>query len=223
MGTHPCARKGSTSKGKEYVYCRYNFPKPLVRLDWDKLAVVTDDEHRPGLRNIHLPRNDPLINSFEEHLLVANLGNIDWRPLLNLWSVLEYVTKYNAKAGAGSKRLATVFEDVLVNICEWEREDGLHDLWRRAIMKSYNQILGGRDYSLLETMHFGLRLPRTRSSFGNVDNISVSNWAPLKRGAALQFSTSTDRASHRSRIELFNERCNLNRSTKVSEEELRCL
>ena len=217
MGTHPCARKGSTSKGKEYVYCRYNFPKPLVRLDWDKLAVVTDDEHRPGLRNIHLPRNDPLINSFEEHLLVANLGNIDWRPLLNLWSVLEYLTKYNAKAGIGSKRLATVFEDVLVNICEWEREDGLHDLWRRAIMKSYNQILGGRDYSLLETMHFGLRLPGTLSSFGNVDNISVSNWAALKRGAALQFSKSTDRASHRSRIELFNERCRWNRSTKISE------
>ena len=90
-------------------------------------------------------------------------------------------------------------------------------------MKSYNQILGGRDYSLLETMHFGLRLPGTLSSFGNVDNISVSNWAPLKRGAALQFSKSTDRASHRSRIELFNERCNLNRSTKISEEELRGL
>ena len=153
-----------------------------------------------------MPRNDPLINSFEAHLLIVNLGNIDWRPLLNLWSVHEYLTKDNAKAGVGSKRLATVFEDVLVNICEWEREDGLHDLWRRAIMKSYNQILGGRDYSLLETMHFGLRLPGTLSSFGNVDNVSVSNWAPLKRGAALKFANTTDRASHRNRVELFNER-----------------
>ena len=92
-----------------------------------------------------------------------------------------------------------------------------------ASYKSYNQILGGRDYSLLETMHFGLRLPGSLSSFGHVDNISVSNWAPLKRGAALQFSKSTDRASHRSRIELFNDRCNLNRSTKISDDELRGL
>ena len=43
IGVHPCARKGSTSKCKEYVDCRYMFSKPLVRLDWDKLAVVTDD------------------------------------------------------------------------------------------------------------------------------------------------------------------------------------
>ena len=135
-----------------------------------------------------LARNDALINSFEEHLLVQNLGNIDWRPLLNLWSVLEYLTKYNAKAGSGSKKLAQIFSDVVMNICEWEREDGLHDLWRRTIMKSYSQVLGGRDYSLLETMHFGLRLPGTISSFKTVHSVSVSNWAPLERGAALTFT-----------------------------------
>ena len=84
-----------------YVYCRYVCPEPLLRLDWSKLATVVDDLHRPGLRNLCLARNDSLINSFEEHLLLMNLGNIDWRPLLNLWTVLEYLTKYTAKAGKG--------------------------------------------------------------------------------------------------------------------------
>ena len=140
-----CSEKGSTSKGKEYVYCRYLFPKDLLMLEWNKLARVADDPHRPGLRNLLMPRNDTLINSFEEHLLLQNLGNVDWRPLLNLWSVLEYLTKYNAKACGGSNKLTRVPSDVVDNILEWERKDGLHDLWRRAIMKCYSQVLGGHD------------------------------------------------------------------------------
>ena len=178
-GVNSCARRGRNSDGKEIVYCRYNFPKDLIALDWNRLGQVVDDKHRPGLRNLLLPRNDSLINSFEEHLLVQNLGNIDWRPLLNLWSVLEYLTKYNAKAGSGSKKLATVFADVVTNVCDWEREDGA-DLWRRTIMKAYSQVLGGRDYSLLETMHFGLRLPGTLSSFGQIHSVSVSDLGPTE-------------------------------------------
>ena len=68
---------------------------------------------RPGLYNLLLARNDLLINSFEAHLLLANLGNIDWRPLINLWSVLEYLTKYTAKTGKSTKQLSTVFDNVL--------------------------------------------------------------------------------------------------------------
>ena len=30
------------------------------------------------------------------------------------------------------------------------------------------RVLGGRDHSLLETVHFGLRLPPTISSYGEV-------------------------------------------------------
>ena len=63
--------------------------------NWDKLAIVTDDEHRPHLRNLHFARNDTLINEYEEELLLEKGGNIDFRALLNLWSVLEYLTKYN--------------------------------------------------------------------------------------------------------------------------------
>ena len=117
-GIHPCARKGRTSTGKEYIYCRYKYPKPLLVLDWDKLAIVTDDEHRPHLRNLHLARNDNLLNEYEEELLLDRGGNIDFGALINLWSVLEYLTKYNTKAGVGSKRIGKVLDDVLSNMFE---------------------------------------------------------------------------------------------------------
>ena len=189
-------------------------------LDWDKLAVVTDDEHRPNLRNLNFSRNDTLINSFEEHLLLDRDANVDFRALLNLWSILEYLTKYNTKAGVGSKRLGKVLEDVLCNIIDWDQEDGVHDLWRRAIMKCYSRILGGRDYSLFECLHFGLRLPGTLSSFGDVQSISVSNRAPLKRGKALRMLKKDDRATYFTKVEFFDARAVLERSALVKEQDL---
>ena len=222
-GVHACARKGSKSEGKEYVYCRYLFPKPLLRLNWAKLATVVDDKHRPGLRNLCLARNDSLLNSFEEHLLLANLGNIDWRPLLNLWAVLDYLTKYNAKAGKGSKKLAHVFSEVLDQICTWDTDNGLHDLWRRMIFKCYSRVLGGRDYSLLETMHYGLRLPATISSFGNVKGVSVSNWSALKHRQQIKFAKAGDRVTHYTKLELFDRRALLARPHSIEDHELQNL
>lgn len=219
-GQHPCARLGRTSTGKQYIYCRYLFPKALLVLDWDKLALVTDDPHRPHLRNLLFARNDTLINSYSEELLLDRYGNIDYRALLNLWSVLEYLTKYNTKAGVGSKRIGKVLEDVMSGIFEWEQEDGVHDLWRRAIMKVYSRILGGRDYSLFETLHFGLRLPGTLSSFGDVSSIPISDWAPLKRGKALKHTRADERATYRTKIEIFDDRQRLERSPNIAETDL---
>ena len=47
-------------------------------------------------------------------------------------------------------------------------------------MKFYSHVLGDREYSLLEVMHFGLRLPGTLSNFGTVVSVSVSNWSTVK-------------------------------------------
>ena len=148
-GSDPCARKGSRTHGTNHVYCRYLFPGLLRFFAQVRGAVVEDDPHRPGLKNLFLLRNDALLNSFEAHLLLANLGNIDWRALLNLWAVLEYLTKYNAKAGKGSQSFKKTFANVTGAIDEFEKDDGLKDLWRTAIMKFYSRVLGDRDYSLL--------------------------------------------------------------------------
>ena len=96
-GSHPCARTHPHRPSE--VICRYMFPKPLVDPTAAASGVVHEDSLRPGLYNLFLARNDSLINSFEAHLLLANLGNLDWRPLINLWSVLTYLTKYTAKSG----------------------------------------------------------------------------------------------------------------------------
>ena len=187
-GSDPCARKGSRTHGTNHVYCRYLFPRFLRFFTQVRGAVVEDDPHRPGLKNLFLPRNDALLNSFEAHLLLANLGNIDWRALLNLWAVLEYLTKYNAKAGKGSQSFKKTFANVTEAIGEFEKDDGLKDLWRTAIMKFYSRVLGDRDYSLLECLHFGLRLPATLSSFGPVHSVSVSDWSTVKPAASLRLT-----------------------------------
>ena len=153
-----CARKKPHSRNPTDVYCRYLFPRDTDI--WTDPAnksegIVTEDPYRQGLFNLFLRRNDPLINNFEAHLLLANLGNIDWRPLLNLWSVLEYLTKYTAKAGKPTKKLTNLFDDIISDICTHDKEDGHSDLWRRTIMKFYNRILGNRDYTLFEVVHYG--------------------------------------------------------------------
>jgi hypothetical protein len=150
----PCYREAKSSTGATYGYCRYLYPRVIRIADEDKHGVVLGDPHRHDLRNLFLERNDSLINNFEEHLLLINLGNIDWRALINLWSVLDYLTKYTAKSGKSSQTLGKMFEEVLDNIFKYELEDNMTDLWRRAIMKFYSRILGDRDYSLFEVVHF---------------------------------------------------------------------
>ena len=214
---HPCAR---VDKKTGEVYCRSLYPRDIYTPTPEKPGKIVDDPHRPDLRNLFLKRNDEFINNFEIHMLLANIGNIDWRPLINLWSVLDYLTKYAAKAGKGSKKLGKVFGSVLQQIHDWEREDGLTDLWRRTIIKFYNRILGDRDYSLLESIHFGLRLPGTLSSFGDVHNISVSNYSVVKNRQHLKYTTSQDRATYLNKTELFNLRSQLGRSAHITDNDL---
>jgi len=222
FGADPCARKKRGAGGAEdTVHCRYLFPRPLVVPTDDAPGAIFSDPHRPGLQNLALPRNDTLINSFEEHLLLSNLGNIDWRPLINLWSVLEYLTKYTAKAGKPTKHVGALFEDVVHRIMSFEEEDGAHDLWRRAIMKFYNQMLANRDYSLLEVLHFGLRLPGVVSSLGHVRDVSVSHWTALRRGADLARVAPGDRCTARNKLELFGARSSLTRPSTVHVDDLR--
>ena len=73
-------------------------------------------------------------------------------------------------------------------------------------MKFHSTILGDRDYSLLETVHFGLRLPPTLSSFASVVSCSVSNYTSIKRGRALRNTGEGEPATTRSKLQCFNER-----------------
>ena len=106
------------------------------------------------------------------------------------------------------------------NISDWGQGDGLHDLWRRTIMKCYSQVLGGRDYFLFATMHFGLRLPGSISSFGDAHSISVSDWAPLQKGKSLKNTKQHERATYFTNIEMFYNSGLLDRSPLIDEQDL---
>ena len=174
--------------------------------DEDKEGVILQDPHRPDLYNLFTSRNDPLLNNFEEHLLLMNLGNIDWRPLLNPWAVLEYLTRYNAKSGKGSRSIGIVLEEVVKRLLDWEPEDGLKDLWKTTIMKFYSKLIGGRDYTLFEVVHFGLRLPGVVSSFGNIESVSVSGWSTVRSRRAMKKLEISDRATYWHKLEKFDKR-----------------
>ena len=134
-GRDPCARKLRRRGEREQVYCRYLFLLEHVLATVNHLGHVRVDPYRQNLLNLFLGRNDSLLNNFEEHLLLMNMGNVDWRLLINLWSVLEYLSKYTAKIGKATHHIGKLFGDVAATVCEFEQEDGVHDLWRRTIMK----------------------------------------------------------------------------------------
>jgi len=88
IGVHACAR------GKESCpVCRYGFPRTLVARGGPRPMIMERGE-REGQWHARFPRNDRLCCSYEAHVLLANMGNVDWRPVLNLWAVVQYVTKY---------------------------------------------------------------------------------------------------------------------------------
>ena len=87
-------------------------------------------------------------------------------------------------------------------------------------MKFYSRVLGGRDYSQLETMHFGLRLTATISSFGSVKSVSISDWSVVKRFEAMHNADDGDRATFRNKREVFDNRVHLERPKGVDVQDL---
>ena len=106
IGVHACAR------GPENCpFCRYGFPRERLPRGASR-GMVMEKGDKEGQWHAHFPRNDRLCCSYEAHVLMANMGNIDWRPVLNLWAVVQYVTKYATKAPKGSRRLNEVLQDL---------------------------------------------------------------------------------------------------------------
>ena len=97
---------------------------------------------REGQWHAGFPRNDRLCCSYEAHVLLANMGNIDWRPVLNLWAVVQYVTKYATKAPKGYRKLNEVLKDAVDEVCTYVPEGEGQDLLRRSIQKFFATKFG---------------------------------------------------------------------------------
>jgi len=152
LGKDPCAR------GKpECPFCRYGFPQERLARGGGRRCMLQKGE-REGQWSIRFPRNDGLCCSYDPHLLLCNMGNIDWRPCLNLWAVCEYITKYATKAPKGSRKLGVVVREVMDEVCRYGKEGG-DDLLKRTCQKVFARTLGDRDFGIYEAVYLGLNLP----------------------------------------------------------------
>jgi len=60
------------------AYCRYGFPHKCRCRD---VGVELEPGDREGQWQARFPRNDQLVCSYEPHVLLANVGNIDRQPV----------------------------------------------------------------------------------------------------------------------------------------------
>ena len=95
------------------------------------------------------------------------------------------------------------------------------DLWRRTILKFYNRILGGRDYTLFEVVRYGMQLPPVLSTFGDVQNASLSSWRALRDRRRVAASQDEAAVLKLNKSEYFNRRGTLTRPSTITEANLR--
>ena len=136
---HHCAMHPCASGKSGCAVCRCGFPR------------------KEGSWYLRIPRNDQLCCSYEDHILLAKVGSIDWRLCLNLWAVLQYISKYATKAQQGSRRMPEVLSGAVDDVCRFVSRE--QDILRRCIRSLFVRSLGERDYHVYEAVHVGLGFP----------------------------------------------------------------
>ena len=144
-GKRAISEKDPCARGKKgCLYCRYGFPHPLLDRGGGGQVEVSKGD-RPGRWQARFPRNDAYVCGYEPHVLLANMGNVDWRPCLNLWAVVEYITKYATKPASGSRKMGDVLKDAVAEVCKYAPKDEEHKVGWRSLQKFYSRMLGERE------------------------------------------------------------------------------
>jgi hypothetical protein len=211
LGVHPCAR------GKEpNPFCRYGFPHPCVQRGGERPMRLERGE-KEAQWFARFARNDELCCNYEAHVLLANMGNVDWRPCLNLWAVVQYVTKYATKAPKGSRRLHDLLKDAVDEVCTYLPEGEGNDFLRRSIQKFFARTMGERDFHAFEAVQLGLQLPLVMPLMPVV-SLNTSGSRPLKSWSVLQSAGPNEPVHYDSRVDKFNKRLQFVRRQCTGEE-----
>ena len=197
---HACAQ-GSHKK----LICRYGFPHEC---SCRACGVRLQKGDREGQWFARFPRNDQLCISFEPHLLLADAGNIDWRPCLNLWATIEYVTKYATKAPKGSKHLADTLNAAVDEVLKYSSEEPGVYLLQRALQKVFARTLGGRDYSMFESVFLGLGLPQVFELMPTV-SLNTYGYRVLKPASVTAKQEYHESVVYDSKVDKFDKRLEL--------------
>ena len=105
--------------------------------------------------------------------------------MLNLWAVVEYVSKYAMKAPGKTKAMRDVLRDCVDEVCKYTKDGEGVDLFRRSLQKFYSKSIGGRDYGVFEAVHVGLGLPLVFSLLP-VETLNTTGARAYKSGKALE-------------------------------------
>ena len=98
-----CLRRDAHGK----QFCRFGFPHQarVANAPHFYFELVRNKDGSPkGVRaQLYLPMNDPLMNTTNAEQAASQRANVDFKPLIDHFSALEYATKYATKAEKGSK------------------------------------------------------------------------------------------------------------------------
>ena len=209
VGVYACAR--GTDK---YTYCRYGCP-------WDR---VPRDHARPvkiekGLRecqwHAHFPRKDWLCCSHAGHVSLGNLGNIDWRTVLNLWAIVQYGTNYAIKAPKCLRTLRCGLDGAIEKVCTHVPEGEGSDVLRRFIQIFFARMRGARDYHVYEAVQIGLNLFLV-SFLMPVISLNTAGAQPFRCYQELKDADGDAVVHYESRVDKFNKRLELLRKHRAN-------
>lgn len=84
--------------------CRFRYSKEHVGY-----TVIREDKH--GQPELLTTRNDGYINTYNRLQLQGWRANVDLKPILSIYAVLQYISKYASKAEPQSMAFSEIFSD----------------------------------------------------------------------------------------------------------------
>lgn len=141
-----CLRR---NKDTGVLFCRFHFP--LAGHDpQDKPHFFVERKGGHFRWKVHLGMNDPLLNTVNLWQMAAHRANVDFRPLFDHHTAIEYSTKYATKAEKGSNAMEAVFSHAIARASKNYDDDAtaLH-----AYASFLVQTVGARDWSSQEVGH----------------------------------------------------------------------
>ena len=138
-----CLRR--KKKQKDELECKAGFPKPL-RLH----PGFVEDEKRKG-EYIYAPeRNDPLLNQYPKRgWLQVWRANMDLKPVLSLYALIRYLSKYLTKDEPPSGTMLSIVERLLQLV-----EDGSEPMSADKVYSKFlMEFVGNRDITAQEVAH----------------------------------------------------------------------
>ena len=152
-----CAKVDNANTDHEKIYCGKCFPREIIPAH---SGDVTEDPHRKDLYRLWLARNCNYINNYVPLLMLLVQNNMDCQACTSKAGVIEYMTKYMTKTGAGS--LMDIMETSFARCMEKAEAEGKGS--KSAIAKFFNAVAASDVKCQGETFHIMFDMPRVLCS-----------------------------------------------------------